>query len=124
MNNQKSVNRKNEKMNLKYWILSVAVVSFLGSCGSHSHDAEGNHAEERAHGRDHGRPWNHEGYDHAHETPEGVTMQEIADGQKVFFANLEDGDVVTSPLTIEFGVEGMEVVPAALSKETKDIITY
>lgn len=103
-----------KKVKLKYWMLSIAVVGFLGSCGSHSHDAEGNHAEEHTH--DHG---DHEGHDHAHEAPEGVTMQEITEGQKVFFANLEDGDVVTSPLTVEFGVEGMEVVPAGAIEENK-----
>tara|TARA_B110000483_G_scaffold235265_1_gene306558 strand:+ start:68 stop:556 length:489 start_codon:yes stop_codon:yes gene_type:complete len=31
---------------------------------------------------------------------------------RVFFKNLKDGDVVTSPLTVEFGVEGMEVAKA------------
>ncbi|MBL4585437.1 MAG: DUF4399 domain-containing protein, partial [Flavobacteriales bacterium] len=31
---------------------------------------------------------------------------------RVFFVGLEDGDVVTSPFTVEFGVEGMEVEPA------------
>lgn len=100
------------KMNLKYWILSIAVVGFLGSCGSHSHDAEENHSEEHAH--DHA---DHAGHDHAHEAPEGVTMQEITEGQKVFFANLEDGDVITSPVTVEFGIEGMVVEPAGEIKE-------
>ena len=31
---------------------------------------------------------------------------------RVFFANLEDGAAVQSPVQIEFGIEGMEVVPA------------
>jgi len=27
-----------KKVNLKYWIISLAVVGFLGGCGLHSHD--------------------------------------------------------------------------------------
>jgi hypothetical protein len=42
-----------------------------------------------------------------------------ANGQKVFFANLKDGQSVTSPLTVDFGVEGMEVVPAGAIEENK-----
>ena len=105
---------------MKYQILSIVVVAFLASCGNqtnnqagddHAHDHE--HAEERhAHGHDHDGE-----HEHAHEAPEGVVMQEIVEGQKVFFANLEDGQVVTSPLTVEFGVEGMEVEPAGQIKE-------
>ena len=97
------------KLSLKYWIMSVAVVGFLGSCGTNSNDAETNHSEEHAH--DHGD------HDHVHEAPEGVVIQEISEGQKVFFANLEDGQIVTSPLTVEFGVEGMVVEPAGAIKE-------
>lgn len=107
--------KKANAIQLKSLILSISVVAFLGGCKPHTHDAEGGHdTEEHAH--DHG---DHEGHDHAHEAPEGVTMQEIADGQKVFFANLEDGQIVTSPLTVEFGVEGMEVVPAGAIEENK-----
>lgn len=105
---------------MKHLILSISVVAFLASCGTqtnneaskdHEHDHE--HAEEsHAHGHDHDGDHNHD-----HEAPEGVVMQEITDGQNVFFANLEDGQSVTSPLTVEFGVEGMEVEPAGQIKE-------
>lgn len=44
------------------------------------------------------------------ETQESIP--EVPEGAKVFFANLEDGDTVTSPLYVAFGVEGMEVEPA------------
>lgn len=37
---------------------------------------------------------------------------ELIDGQRVFFVNLEDGAEVTSPFTIQMGVEGMEIEPA------------
>ncbi len=36
----------------------------------------------------------------------------VPEGAYVFFANLENGQTVTSPFTIEFGIEGMEVRPA------------
>lgn len=104
--------------NLKYLIMSLTVAGFLGSCGSHSHDAEGNHVEEAA-TEEHNHAHDHSEHDHGHnhEAPEGVEMQEITEGQKVFFANLEDGQVVSSPLTVEFGVEGMVVEAAGAVKE-------
>lgn len=34
------------------------------------------------------------------------------EGARVYFVNLEDGASVTSPVTIEFGIEGMEIAPA------------
>jgi len=102
---------KMKKMNLKYWMMSVAVMSFLAGCGSNAHDAD--HAEEATEEHAHG---DHDGHNHGVE-PEGIVIQDITDGQRVFFANLKDGQIVTSPLTIEFGVEGMEVVPAGAVTE-------
>lgn len=100
---------------MKHTFLAISVVLFLGSCGSQTESNSEDHAHQHEHseaGHDHA----HE-HDHNHEAPTGVVMQEITDGQKVFFANLEDGQIVTSPLTIEFGVEGMMVEPAGEIKE-------
>lgn len=36
---------------------------------------------------------------------------------KVYFANLSDGDKVTSPVTVVFGLDGMGVAPAGTEKE-------
>ncbi|MEM6372440.1 MAG: DUF4399 domain-containing protein [Pseudomonadota bacterium] len=36
---------------------------------------------------------------------------------RVYFVNLEDGDTVTSPVTILFGLENMGVAPAGTEKE-------
>jgi len=33
-------------------------------------------------------------------------------GASLYFVSLKDGDVVQSPLTVEFGLDGMDVVPA------------
>ena len=35
-----------------------------------------------------------------------------ADGPRVFFANVSEGDEVTSPVHLEFGIENFEIVPA------------
>ena len=51
---------------------------------------------------------NHEGHNHESMAPE--EMDEATGG--VFFANLENGDTVTNPVYLEFGVEGMEVRPS------------
>ncbi|NVK14805.1 MAG: DUF4399 domain-containing protein [Rhodobacteraceae bacterium] len=36
---------------------------------------------------------------------------------KVYFVNLKDGDTVTSPVTVVFGLSGMGVAPAGTEKE-------
>jgi len=38
-------------------------------------------------------------------------------GAEVYFISPADGDVVTSPVTIKFGLRGMGVAPAGLAKE-------
>ena len=55
---------------------------------------------------------NHEGHDHNH-NHESMAPEEMDEATgRVFFANLENGDTVTHPVYVEFGVEGMEVRPA------------
>ena len=49
------------------------------------------------------------GVAHAGETPAPA-------GAKVYFVNLKDGDTVTSPVTIIFGLSGMGVAPAGIDK--------
>lgn len=46
-------------------------------------------------------------------------MPEIKEGQSVFFPNLEDGQEITLPLVVEFGVNNMEVEPAGQINEDK-----
>lgn len=36
--------------------------------------------------------------------------------QRVFFVNLSDGESVTSPVTVRFGINGMSIVPAGINK--------
>jgi hypothetical protein len=58
----------------------------------------------------------HSGHDHGSmEMDDLVPAEErlyVPEGAYVFFQNLKDGAKVKSPIAIEFGIEGMEVVPA------------
>lgn len=49
-----------------------------------------------------------------HESAEISTSIEIKEGQSVNFPNLVDGQEITLPFVVEFGVAGMEVEPAGL----------
>ncbi|MEL7468261.1 MAG: DUF4399 domain-containing protein [Pseudomonadota bacterium] len=40
-----------------------------------------------------------------------------AEGAKVYFVNLSDGDTVQSPVFIQFGLSGMGIAPAGIEKE-------
>jgi hypothetical protein len=53
----------------------------------------------------------HEAMEAAAETAGDESLY-VPEGAHVFFANLNDGDTVTSPVFIQFGIEGMEVKPA------------
>jgi hypothetical protein len=77
--------------------LSTIVISGMLACGG---DPKAGSAEEG-----HSDHMNHEG-----ETT--AEQQDIPEEAKVYFVNLQSGDEVTSPLELEFGVEGMTVQPA------------
>lgn len=47
----------------------------------------------------------------------GPTRTPAPPDAKVFFVEPADGAEVTSPVTVKFGIEGMEVVPAGTEKE-------
>lgn len=61
------------------------------------------------------------GHEHPAAEAEETGMPQLAvpEGARVFFANLEDGQTVTSPFTVQFGIEGMEVEPAGEQNEGK-----
>ena len=42
--------------------------------------------------------------------------QDSNKNQRVFFVNLSDGESVTSPVTVQFGIDGMNIVPAGINK--------
>ena len=75
--------------------IAVATALALGACQN---------AEEAAPAE------NHEGHEHHHESMAAEDMDEATG--RIFFANLNEGDTVSNPVYVEFGVEGMEVRPA------------
>jgi hypothetical protein len=98
--------------------LAIALGVFLASCGEapkKTEELEMNHDEMHEAGVD------HEDHDHDAMVEKAVESEPAAipEGAKVFFANLEDGQTLTSPLKIEFGVEGMEVEAAGALNEGK-----
>ena len=70
---------------------AIAAVSIF-SCGSGATEAGEEHAG------------------HNHESKDPSQMQ--SSSGRVYFANLNNGDTVSNPVAIEFGVEGMTVRPA------------
>ena len=46
------------------------------------------------------------------EAPVDQELPSLAEGAKVFFVSPKDGETVSSPVTIEFGLEGAEIRPA------------
>lgn len=107
---------------MKKLIIPIAALAFvLGACGQAAQEKDNGHSEDMMHEEMHEEGEGH-GHDHdammeaAEESPE---MLPVPEGAKVFFANLEDGQTVSSPVKVEFGVEGMEVEPAGELHEGK-----
>lgn len=78
--------------------LIVLAGGLLTACGG-QHDGEDHAAMD--HGDDHAAM---DHGDDAAVTDDGAP--------RVFFANVSDGDEVTSPVSLEFGIENFEIVPA------------
>lgn len=49
--------------------------------------------------------------------PAGLPRSSAAESARVYFIAPQDGDVVSSPVRVEFGIEEMEVVPAGTQAE-------
>jgi hypothetical protein len=100
-------------MKLKHLILSATLGSFLlWSCGDNKTQKE-EVSEEVVNEEEGHDEHDHDMHDHDADGDEGALESIfVPEGAKVFFANLTDGDLVTSPLEIDFGIEGMEVGPA------------
>lgn len=50
------------------------------------------------------------------EAPSGLPRTASPEGARVFFISPADGDIVSSPVQLEFGIEGMRVVPAGVNE--------
>ncbi len=86
--------------------LGIAPLLFLGSCGTAT---ETSSEEEMVEIEDVQESEATEGGEAEELYGAG---QEITEDMRVYFVNLQEGDVVTSPFVVEMGVEGMEVEPA------------
>ena len=84
---------------MKYFFTTVIITAALIACSSN--DEKTTTTSETAHDA------------HASTTSASVTdntpLPEIPANAKIFFANLKDGQTVTSPLKVEMGVEGLKV---------------
>lgn len=49
---------------------------------------------------------------HEHEKSQETKELTVPEGARVFFGNIQSGEVVNSPVSIQFGIDGMEVEPA------------
>lgn len=96
-------------------IIAMAVVFLFAACGEAPEKAKENEVNQDE--------MHEDSADHDHdalkEADSDAAMLDIPVGAKVYFGNLEDGQTVTSPVKIEFRVDGMQVEPAAELHENK-----
>ena len=52
---------------------------------------------------------------HSDHSMASADLLKVSDGQQVYFPNLADGQEISLPFVIEFGVKGMEVEPAQMA---------
>lgn len=99
---------------MKKNLLAIAVIAGLSfmwtACGNNAKTEEESHDTEM-HEHEGGEMHDHDAMMEEAEE-EAAELLPVPEEANVFFANLEDGQTVTSPLEIKFGVNGMEVEPA------------
>ena len=98
-------------------ILALSAAFILSACGEapkKEEEKEMTHDEMHEEGVAHDD--DHEAMVEAAEEAEALPIPE---GARVYFVNVKDGQKVTSPVKLVFGVEGMEVEPAGDLNENK-----
>ena len=96
-----------------YTLSTMMLISLAFACGSATEKKESKEHTEGMEHHDHGD--DAQAHDHAAmeaETTSSSDVPAVPAEAKVFFKNLENGQTVSSPVKLEFGVEGMEVEPA------------
>jgi len=94
-------------------ILLLPVVALLANCGGGPSDQG---MSEPAAKPDTGAATMADGADEAPAAAATLPRQQAPADARVFFITPADGDTVTSPVTIEFGIEGMSVAPAGVDE--------
>jgi hypothetical protein len=98
-----------------YMFMSMIVAVSLASCGSSDNTKEEKKTEINLDKEEH----NHDGHEgHSHEA-DAPTKLSVPEGAKVFFGNLNEGDIINSPVDVAFGIEGMEVEAAGALNQGK-----
>ncbi len=96
-------------MRTKTFLFISAFVLFLFSACETTYQREDSSQKEKA------EPAKAE-HDHDH-SQAGPEMPPAPEDARVYFANLNDGDEIKSPVFIEFGLEGIDLDPAGEVKE-------
>lgn len=89
---------------MKNWIFTGLVLA-VSACSNPAANHEEQHADHQ--------------HDSGSMSAAGNDTVAIKPGQNVFFKNLTDGQEITLPFVVEFGVNGMEVEPASMPNEDK-----
>ncbi len=89
----------------KFFTVAVLATTMVACGNAEEGNVEENAAEETV-------VDDHAGHNHDGTVGADAETYTAPEGAYVFFANLNDGDTVTSPVMIDFGVEGMAVNPA------------
>lgn len=94
-------------MKYRNFIVATIVAGMFAACGQGNQNHEGDHDHHA--GEDAEQVEHHDNDGHDHDMDGGG---EASSDARVFFENLNDGDIVTSPVLVKMGVEGMNIQPA------------
>ena len=84
--------------------MAAAFTIVFFACGSPEQSNESSETTE-----EHG---DHDGHDHGSIVKSDADVSIAPEGANVFFVNLIDGEIVTSPFKVDMGVEGINIHPA------------
>jgi hypothetical protein len=84
--------------------LAISTAALLGSACNQQHDGQSSDPSAQHHGDDHEVM--------ADSGAAQMPRSASPDGARVFFVTPADGDTVSSPVRVEFGIEGMQVLTA------------
>jgi Domain of unknown function (DUF4399) len=99
--------------------VNVFLIAFL-TAGVIACGGSGNKSDKSADTTTMAADHNHEGHDHSKMADSTAAISgELRPDQDVFFVNLKDGDAVSSPVKVQFGVNGMTVEPAGYVNKDK-----
>ncbi|HEY1047084.1 MAG TPA: DUF4399 domain-containing protein [Bacteroidia bacterium] len=87
-------------------IFTIALIAGLSSCSNSGNTTDSNAADSTTTA-------------HNHEAEHKADTTAILPGQRIYFKNLQEGQIIKLPFVVEFGVDGMEVEPASTANPNK-----